>query len=278
MMRCPFCLAGIEQREDGLRCKRCQAPHHTACWQEHGGKCSVYGCASVEHKPLDAAGAARIVIAAGKHAIGGALANARERLGGMSVVALFTLSCLVPGLGLAPFLYHVHASRKVEVEVVLGSLFVILATWITALLYRGAEIHDDLSVKVGERHIRDYYFFAPRGSGGNLSGCGDGCSGGSDVDGIIGGIILVLLAVVVLLIVLPFVAWVAVEVLLPCIVIAIYGALYGALAFAVNKQEELAGKLGACVRRALFYATVYTGLVGILIAVGFKLFHMHAPK
>ncbi len=285
MMRCPFCHGGIETREQGVRCKRCQAPHHGACWQEHGNKCSVYGCRSTENAPLTTLGAARIVIAAGKHAIGDALENAHERLGGKSVVLLFMLSCSVVGLGLAPFLYHVHASRKVEVEIVLGALFAILTTWIAGLLYRGAEIEHDLDVQVGERDLKSYYFFARNNSGSgpgrgctDLNGCDlGGCNGtGTELDAVIGGIILIVLAVVVIFVVLPLVAWLAVEVLLPCIVIAVYGALYGALAFAVNKQEELKGRLIPCVLRALFYAGVYTGIVGVVIAMAFKVFHLNA--
>jgi len=279
MMRCPFCHGGIEKLEDGVRCKRCHAPHHLGCWDEFGQKCSVYGCSSTEHVPLTKLGAARIVLAAGQKAVTRTLANARERLGGKSVVTLFLLSCFVPGLGLAPLLYGVHASRKVDIEVVFGSLFVILATWITALLYRGVTLQDDLQVKVGERDVKTYMFFTPGGSGGSSGGCSDvgGCIGGSgDLDGIIAGILVVVVAILVLLVVLPVIAWLAVEVLFPCIVIAVYGTLYGALAFAVNRQGALAGRFGAALFRGVVFALLYTGFVATLLGVGYKLFHLHA--
>ncbi len=284
MMRCPYCHAGIETREEGVRCARCQAPHHQACWTEYG-KCCVYGCGATENKLLGKLGTARIAIAAGRNAVKLALVGARERLGGKSVVALFALSCAVPGLGI-PFLYHTHASPKVDLEFVLGGLFLVLATWITALLYRGSHLTDDVALKVGERGLGSYYFFMSSGSGsGARSGCGNpgcgdvgGCSGGSGgADEILGAIVVAVLAVAVVVVVLPFVAWLAVEVLYPCVVLAVYFALYGALAFAVNDQQDLAGKLFPCLARALRYAFLYTSVVAALILVAVRLFHAFAP-
>jgi hypothetical protein len=290
MMRCPYCHAGIESRDDGVRCARCQAPHHRVCWTEYG-KCCVYGCGATENRLLGKLGTARIVLAAGKNAVKLALVGARERLGGKSVVALFALSCAVPGLALAPLLHHVHASHKVDYEFLLGGLFLVLATWITALLYRGSHLEDDMNLKVGERGLGTYYFFMPASSSGSASGCGDpgcgsmrGCSSSSSgssslggADEFLGAILIAILAVIIIIVVLPFVAWLAVEVLYPCVVLAVYFALYGSLAFAVNNQQDLAGKLFPCLLRSLRYAFLYTSVVAALILVAVKLFHAFAP-
>jgi hypothetical protein len=281
MMRCPFCHDGIERREEGVRCARCQAPHHRACFEEHG-KCSIWGCGATKTKALEGVVAtARVVIAAGKGAVTGALRRARQTIGGKSVVALFLLSCAVTGLGLAPFLYRVHASRKVEVEVVLASLFVILAAWIAALLYRGVEVEHDLALQVGEKKPGDYFFFMRNTDMSGCSGCGpgsvDGCATGTELDAILGTMLLILVAAVVILVVLPLVAWLAVEVLYPCAILAIYFTLYGALAFAVNGQQEKEGRLLPCVGRAVLYSAIYTGMVTLLMTVSVRLFHAFVP-
>jgi hypothetical protein len=279
MMRCPFCHGGIDDLAEGVRCAKCQAPHHLACWTEYG-KCSVFGCGSTAHKTLTRLGTAHVVIAAGRRSVSGALAAARLRLGGKSVVALFALSATIAGLGVAPLLYHVHASRKVELEILLGGVFALLAGWIVGLLHQGAELQDDLALRVGARSPGQYYFFMDNTgvsgcSGRNLDGCGNVSS--TDADGILGGILVILVVIVVIFVVLPFVAWLAVEVLFPCLVLAVYCTLYSALAFAVNGQQALAGRFLACLRRAVLYALAYTAVVGLVIGVGVRLFHAFAP-
>lgn len=52
---CPFCQTVIENlRNDMVICNKCGTPHHKDCWNENG-KCTVYGCDSVEcHGMFDA--------------------------------------------------------------------------------------------------------------------------------------------------------------------------------------------------------------------------------
>lgn len=278
-LRCPFCHAPIELISDGVQCAGCAAAHHKACWDEHGGKCSVFGCGSTRHRPLGKLAPARIALAAGRFAVASAIKEARERLGGKSTVVLFALSCIVSGLGAAPLLYRLHASRKVEIEFLLGGLFAILFVWITALLYRGAHLEDDLTLRPVERGPGDYFWIKRVPGGSDLSGCngcGDvGCAG-ADLEGLVVGVAVLAAIVLLVVVVLPLVAWLAVEVVFPIVVLSVYFTLYSALAFAVNRHESMAGKLGACMARALGYSALYTAVVALVLAAGVQAFSMYS--
>lgn len=49
LLRCPFCHDGLG--EDRTICRACLAPHHAACFAEHG-RCAANGCAGT--RPLEA--------------------------------------------------------------------------------------------------------------------------------------------------------------------------------------------------------------------------------
>ncbi|MBI3723970.1 hypothetical protein HY251_08470 [bacterium] len=293
--RCPYCHADIETRPDGVRCAKCGSAHHLSCWEEHK-KCSVFGCEGTEHRPLGALETARVIVRVGREAMSDALETARERLGGKSTVGLFGLSVLVTGMGVTPLLYHRHASAKVDIEVVLGALFVILWVWITALLYRGAKIEDDLTLRPLQATPGDYYkrIFGKDPTAGGCSGCfsgsggssgssGSGCdlggcgSAGGDLEGILVLIVVVVALGILIFVVFPLVAWLAVEIVFPMIVLGTYGALYAALAFAVNSAEAVKGKIVLCIIRATGYAFLYTAIVGVVIGMGIKAYHVYAP-
>jgi hypothetical protein len=275
MTFCSYCRDPIAEHEIGVQCTQCWTPHHENCWKQNGGKCVTAGCGSVTSRIPGKLAPARQALAVGRTILADAYENARERFGGKTTVLLFSLSSAVAGLGLAPLLYAVHASRRVELEVVFGGLFAVLTIWITVLLYRGAQLEDDLDMKLAERSLGDYYGVfgrtdAPSGcvSGNDFSGCG-----GSDLDGVVGGIVLVVAIVVLIFVVLPLVAWLAVEIVFPLSVLAIYGTLYHALAFAVNGRESLQGRLSASLLRALGFALIYTTVVAAVMGAAVGAFH-----
>lgn len=264
MSRCPFCRDAIAEKADGVECAKCGTPHHGSCWTEHGGRCTIAGCGSPTSRPLRALATARRAIAIGREVVAGAYENARERFGGKTTVALFLVSGLVAGLGVAPLLYTAHASKKVDVEVVLGALFAVLAAWITVLLYRGAELEDDYDVRIGQSSPGD---FPVNLTAGDIDAGSGGCA-----EAILGVVISVILAVVISVL-FPVVAWLAVDIVFPLLALAIYGTLYHALAFAVNGRESLEGRLGASLLRGIGFAALYTGGIGGLIAAAVAAFH-----
>lgn len=271
-VRCPFCHDDVVERAEAVRCARCAAPHHRECWDEHGGACSVHACGGREARPFTRRAAARIVLGAGKQATLRVLAEARDRLGAKSVVALLCVSTLSVGLGSG------YAARALlppvvgALEVALLGVFLVLAAWITALLYRGDRLHDDLDVSVASSTPADYYarlwrgISGERGGGeggrarGCLDGCGQGCSG---VDGE-GALLLLVAALVagVLLLLGPLVVWVAVELLFPVVALAVYTLLYGALAQAVHAGDAYRGRLVPSLARGALYAALYTAVIG----------------
>ena len=92
---CPFCKEALEARSDGVRCAECATPHHEACWGEAGGRCTTLGCGSEEHRPFTRRAAGRIVLKAGRRAVGHAVKRAHERLGASSLLILFLLTLLL---------------------------------------------------------------------------------------------------------------------------------------------------------------------------------------
>jgi hypothetical protein len=288
MPRCPSCQAEIATRTEGVRCTKCAAAHHRACWEQNG-KCSIMGCEATAHRPMTKLATARVAVNVGRQLLSDALETARERLGGKSTVGLFFISCCATGLGVGPLLYGTHASRKVDLEVVLGAVFAILAAWITGLLYRGAQLEDDLTLRPLEKGPSAYMplFGGVGNSGGGSGGGGSGCSGtdlngcgntgGSDAEGIIVLIFAVIALALIVFVVLPLVAFLAVEIVFPVVVIATYGTLYGALAFAVNGHESLKGRFFAALGRGVFFAAFYTGLLAAVLVAGVKVFHMFKP-
>lgn len=80
--RCPVCSTSIS--EGGVRCSRCDVPHHEDCWDYSGG-CAVYGC----HEP-----------AGGRAAVAGTMGTSELR---MHVRFLLWMFLLVVGFArLAP--------------------------------------------------------------------------------------------------------------------------------------------------------------------------------
>lgn len=277
-MKCPFCHDEIASPAAGVACRKCGTAHHSECWTDYG-KCTIQGCGSTESGPIKAFAAARRAIAIGRTITREAYEAARERFGGKSTVGLFVVTATVVGLGAAPLLYGVHASTKVDIELVLGGLFLLLWIWIATLVYRGATLEDDLDVQIAARTPADYY--SKLGGGSDLSGCGslDGCGSGgaSDLEGILGGVIAIVAILIIIFVVLPFVAWIAVEVVFPFLVLVVYGVLYHALAFAVNSDESQAGDLGRALLRGFGFAFFYTALVAVVIGAFVGAFHGGLP-
>ncbi len=276
-VRCPFCHDAITSRADAVRCGRCAAPHHRECWSEHQGACSVHACGGTDARPFTRRSAARIVVVAGKQAVGHVLEEASDRLGARSVVALLLVSlgavALATGWLARPFVPTLAG----RVEVSLVGVFVVMAAWITGLLHRGARLHDDLDLKVASTDVGAYYRRLWGGltgerEGGGGGGCGDGCNGCNGCGTVDGeGLVLLLVIgvlVLALLAVAPLVAWIAVELVFPLVVLAVYGVLYGALALAVHAGDAYKGRLGACALRGALFAAAYTGLVAGLVELG----------
>ncbi len=276
---CPFCHDEVVERAEAVRCARCAAPHHRECWDEHGGACSVHACGGREARPFTRRAAARIVLGAGKQATLRVLAEARDRLGAKSVVALLLVSTLSVGLGSGYAARALLPTGVGALEVALLGVFVVLATWITALLYRGDRLHDDLDVSVAARSPGDYYarlwrgITGERGSGegggarGCADGCADGCSGGAfDGEGVL--VLLVFALVVGLLLLLgPLLVWLAVELLFPIVALAVYTLLYGALALAVHASDAYRGRLLPSLARGVLYAALYTAVIGGILVL-----------
>lgn len=277
-VRCPFCRDTIAHRADGVRCAKCATPHHRSCWQDTGGKCTVYGCGGTEARPFTRRSAARIVLAASKKAVASALGAAREQLGGKVAAGLLLLTCLVAGV-IPVHLVSKNAPPSVRAGLVAVPILAVLAAWMTALLYRGTELRDDLTLSPVQTSLDDYYRRLWGGltgerRGGGTGGCGgEGCelAGGCvDAEGAL--LILAILAIIgAALVVLPLVAWLVVELLIPVLVVGCYTVLYGGLAAAVNGRPELCGRLSACALRALLAATAYSSVVYVLAYAAFAL-------
>lgn len=292
--RCPFCHESIAERADGVRCAACAAPHHRACWEQHG-KCSVFACETTKWLPYTRRAAARIVLGAGKRAVTGALRDARERLGGKGVVGLVALTCFVAGIGLGPLLHTIHRP-KLALEVVLGTIFTILTAWITYLLHRGVRLEQDLALPTPVAQGPQAYLGKVWGglTGSSISnnvangpsrtgrgcwadGCGDPGCGNVDADGFVIAILVVAAVALLIFVILPLVAWLAIEVIYPLAVIAIYMTLYSALAFAVNVQDALKGRPLLCLARAAMFSAFYTALVAGVMLGGWAAFHHKRP-
>lgn len=276
-VRCPFCRDTIAHRSDGVRCAKCATAHHRACWQDTGGKCTVFGCGGAEARPFTRRSAAKIVLSASTKAVASALGAARERLGGKVAAGLLLLTCLVAGV-VPVHLVSKNAPPSVRAGLVAVPILAVLAAWMTALLYRGTEVTDDLTLSPAQTSLDDYYRRLWRGltgerqGGGGGHGCG-GCdvpTGCVDAEGAL-LVLGILAAVAVALVVLPFVAWLVVELLVPVLVVGCYTVLYGGLAAAVNGRPELHGRLGACAARALLAATAYATLVWVFAYAAFAL-------
>jgi hypothetical protein len=41
---CPYCRSSLEETESSVRCFLCKTPHHDACWQINGSRCTVFQC------------------------------------------------------------------------------------------------------------------------------------------------------------------------------------------------------------------------------------------
>ena len=274
-VRCPFCRDTIAHRVDGVRCAKCATPHHRSCWQDTAGKCTVYGCGGTEARPFTRRSAARIVLAASRKAVASALGAARERLGGKVAAGLLLLTCLIAGV-VPVHLVSRNAPPSVRAGLVAVPILAVLVAWMTALLYRGTELHDDLTLSPVQTSLDDYYRRLWSGLTGESGGGGGGCGGGGcdagcvDAEGAL--LVLGILAVIaVALIVLPLVAWLVVELLVPVLVVGCYTVLYGGLAAAVNGRPELCGRLGACALRALLAATAYSSVVYLFAYAAFAL-------
>jgi hypothetical protein len=144
-------------------------------------------------------------------------------------------------------------ARWVEVEIVLGAWWAMVATTLTVMLYRGFRIRDD------------YVYFLPwssppgakKGFGGidlDLTGCGgsgcDGCS--SDGEGLV-----IALAVGAALIVAFGAAWILVELALPLFFLVFYALFMRAIARVANDRHECEDDLARSVGYGLLWATVY---------------------
>lgn len=275
-VRCPYCHDAIATRADGVRCGRCAAPHHRECWDEHERTCSVHACGGTEARPFTRRSAARIVVVAGKQAVGHVLEEARDRLGAKSIVALLLLSVAAVALATGWLARPYVPTLAGRIEVSLLGVFVVMTAWLTVLLHRGARLHDDLELQVASTDVAAYYqrlwggLTGERNGGGGGGGCGDpGCGGCGSVDG--EGVLLLLvigLLVLALLAVAPLVAWIAVELVYPIVVVAIYSLLYGALALAVHAGDAYRGRPWASLLRGALFSALYTGLVAGLVELG----------
>lgn len=267
--RCPFCRAAIEQRRDGVRCSRCATPHHGACWEENRGRCTVAGCGGTDPRPFTRSAATRIVIGAGR----AALRETNRRLGGKTVVGLLCLSGLTLGLAGGALAIPLTSSPHERLAAGLGALFLVLATWITALIYRGSQLEDDMDLQVAGQDVGSYYrrLWSGIGMGDAGSGCADlGCSGcgGLDAEGLVLLPVLVAVAFLIglaILLVGPLLAWLALELVWPLIALAVYWVLHAALALAVNGNHGAEGRLGAALLRGVPFAFGYTAVVGLVI-------------
>ncbi len=211
-------------------------------------------------------GRALRAVAKGRTAVVDAYGNARERFGGKTTIALFLLSCVVTGLGVAPLLYRIHASSKIDIEIVLGALFASLLAWMTVLLHRGAHLENDYGPRIEELSPAD---FAVSTTNDGLDTSGDGGCAGVLVDLVLGLVIALVVSTV-----LTIVTWIAVEVVFSLLVLVVYGTLYHALALAVNTNASLKGRLLASLVRAVGFSALYTGVVGGIMAVAVTAFRM----
>jgi uncharacterized protein (DUF983 family) len=170
--------------------------------------------------------------------------------------------------------------RWAELEVVVGVAFLVLATTLSVVLYRGLRLDDD------------HFFYRPRlpwqslepiregadagpthplrARTGGSSGCGSGCTdigGGSAGCDEGAGVLAVIVAVLAVLAAVVLFAWVIVEVSLPLVFLAFYQALMLAIRRAARDQRGCKGVLGAAVGWGTLWAVVYVAPVGVLVWV-----------
>ena len=170
--------------------------------------------------------------------------------------------------------------RWVEIEVVVAAAFVVLATTLTVVLYRGLRLDDDhffYRPRLPWQSIEPAHEGAPparapktRVGGSSGSGCDRGCgdvgcgSAGCD-EGV--GLLAVLAAVLAVIAAVVLFAWVIVEVSLPLVFLAFYQALMLGIRRAARDPRGCKGSLGPCVAWASLWAAVYVAPVGVLVWV-----------
>jgi hypothetical protein len=211
-------------------------------------------------------GRARRAVAKRRTEITDAYGSARERFGGKTTIGLFLLSVVVTGMGVAPLLYKIHSSSRIDIAAVLGALFATLLAWMTVLLYRGAHLADDYGPKVAEGSPAE---FAMSSAGDNLEVSGEGGCAGVVLDLVLGLVITLVLSTI-----FSIAAWIAAEIVFPLLVLIVYGTLYHALALAVNTSVSLKGRLVASCVRAVGFSALYTAVVGAIVAVAVAAFRV----
>jgi len=159
----------------------------------------------------------------------------------------------------------VHLPRWLEAEIVLAIWWVIVATTLTTLLYRGFRLRDD------------YVYFVPwyratlgcgggngrPRSGGGSGGLGwfDGCG---DVSGLDGEGCVVAVVVGVVLAVAFGAAWIFVELVMPVVFLLMYWLFMRAISRAARDDRGCHGDFARSLGRACLWATVYVVPIAVL--------------
>lgn len=273
-VRCPFCRESIASRKDGVRCSRCATPHHQACWDENQGQCTVAGCAGRRALAFSRRAASRVVLAAGRTAV----AHTARILGGKAAVALLllTIGVVVGASELAAV--RALASHEARLGAGLGGLFLVLWGWIAVLCYRGTRLEHDLRLQVAGEGLDSYYRRLMNGLGMGVGegvasgGCEPGCMA-LDGEAILLLPVIILAAAalgIVLVTVGPLLAWLAVELIYPLVALLVYWLLFSALGLAVH-AEGTREHLPRALLRATLYASLYTGLIGLVVEGAYRL-------
>lgn len=52
---CPYCQTPFKTATDVVYCPQCKMPHHKDCWNDNGGKCTIFGCLGMDARQEESA-------------------------------------------------------------------------------------------------------------------------------------------------------------------------------------------------------------------------------
>jgi hypothetical protein len=186
------------------------------------------------------------------------LLAAAPRVSGRTT-ALVLLACLAAAAVLLPA--SVHLPRWVEVELVLAVWWAIVAGALTALLYRGFRLRDDVVYFTPWNRPLAVKGDAPVDPAAK-TGCGSWADGLSGCNGDGEGLIAVVALAVILGVALGA-AWVLVELALPLVFFLMYWLFMRAIGRVANDRHGCDGSLARALGWGLGWATVYVAPVAL---------------
>jgi hypothetical protein len=179
-------------------------------------------------------------------------------LSGLAATVVVLL-CLALPAALLPV--SLGLPRWIEAEIVIGCWWLVWATALSVLLYRGFRLSHDYVLRAPSSPI-ELSSSGAKGSGCRNLDAGAGCDPGCGALG--EGFALVLVAAVAAVVALGA-AWLLVELLLPAIFFLAYALVRGALARVANDEHRCEGSPLRAIGWGTLWATVYVAPLALVV-------------